>query len=109
MRTKTMAMTFALATGLLVPGALAQHEQHHSDQANAPADRDKTMMPGKIAQMMTTQQEVNTLASHLLLIRLTQQAPIGCVVPLERIRTAECRLHHGSACRESAEPRPSKV
>src|ERR1700674_134475 len=66
MRTKTMAMRFALATGLLVPGALAQHEQNHSDQPSAPTDRDKTMMPGKMPQMMTTQQEVSTLANQLL-------------------------------------------
>jgi hypothetical protein len=62
---KTVAMTFALATELLVSGALAQHEQHHSDQPFPPVEKNKMMTPG-MAQMMTTQQEVNTLANQLL-------------------------------------------
>ena len=67
MRPKTIAMTPALSTGLLVTGAGAQYEQHHSDQTSAPADKDKMMMtPGKMPQMMTTQQEVTTLANQLL-------------------------------------------
>lgn len=65
MKLKITAMALTLSTGLLVNGAVAvaQHEQHHSGQA--PADNHETM-PGKMPQMMTTQQEVSTLADQLL-------------------------------------------
>jgi len=65
MKLKIIAMTLTLSTGLLINGAIAvaQHEQHHSDQA--PADNHEAI-PGKMPQIMTAQQEVSTLADQLL-------------------------------------------
>src|ERR1700686_2015508 len=50
MRTKGMVVAIAVATGLFVTGAVAQHEEHHQDQA-APAV-DKTDA-GKTGGMMS--------------------------------------------------------
>jgi hypothetical protein len=63
---KTIAMTLALSTGFLVTGAVAQHAEGHSDQTFPPADKNKMMLLGKMPQMMTTQQEISTLADQLL-------------------------------------------
>lgn len=66
MRPKTIAISLALSTGLLVTGAVAQHEKDHSDQTSGPADKNKMTMSAKMPQMITTQQEVSTLANQLL-------------------------------------------
>ena len=60
MRIKTMALAIAAATGLLVTGAVAQHEEHHQDQAAPPADKadaGKTggMMSGEMMSQMMSQ------------------------------------------------------
>jgi len=64
MKPGTIAVALAPSSGLLVTGALAQHEEHHSGPAAAPADTNK--MPGKMPQMMTAQKEIRTLANRLL-------------------------------------------
>jgi hypothetical protein len=61
-----------VATGLLVTGAMAQHDEHHPDQA-APTDKAATgKMGGMMAhenmmsQMMTEQNETGKLVDRLM-------------------------------------------
>lgn len=74
MRTKSMLVAVAVATGLLVTGAVAQHEEHHQDQAAPPADKTDTgktggMMSGngmsQMPQMMMGQNETGKLVDQL--------------------------------------------
>lgn len=76
MKTKTIIVALAVATGLLVTGAMAQHDEHHPDQV-APADKAATgkmggMMDGTMAhenmmsQMMTGQNETGKLVDRLM-------------------------------------------
>lgn len=64
MRIETMVLAIAAATGLLVTGAVAQHEEHHPDQAASPpaSTADKTdsaktggMMSGEMMSQMMSQ------------------------------------------------------
>lgn len=48
MRTGVMVIALAVATGLLVTAAMAQHEEHHEDQAVPPPDKTDT---GKTSSM----------------------------------------------------------
>ena len=75
MRTKTMVVAVLVATGLFVTGAVAQHEEHHSDQATPPADKgamDKAggMMSGnmmtQMPKMMMGQNETGKLVDQLM-------------------------------------------
>ena len=77
-----MIGAIAVATGLLVTGAVAQHEEHHQDQAAAPADKTDTgktggMMSGnmisqmpqmmaQMPQMMMGQNETGKLVDRLM-------------------------------------------
>jgi len=42
MKTRTMLVAAVVAAGLFVTGAVAQHEEHHNDQATPPADKADT-------------------------------------------------------------------
>ena len=72
MRTKSILIAIAVATGLFVTGAAAQHEEHHQDPAAPPADKaGKTggMMSGdmmsRMPQMMIGQSEIARLVDQL--------------------------------------------
>ena len=72
MRTKRILVAIAVATGLFVTGAVAQHEEHHQDPALPPADKaGKTggMMSGdmmsQMPQMMIGQSETAKLVDLL--------------------------------------------
>jgi hypothetical protein len=71
MRTRSMVGAIAVATGLFVTGAVAQHEEHHQDQA-APSDTNKPggMTPGNVMsqmpQMMMGQNETGKLVDRLM-------------------------------------------
>jgi hypothetical protein len=70
MRTRNMVIAVAVAAGLFVTGAVAQHEEHH-DQAAPPADKADTktggMMAGKMMpQMMMGQNETGKLVDQLI-------------------------------------------
>ena len=71
MRIKTMALAIAAATGLLVTGAVAQHEEHHPDQAAPPVDKvDAGKMGGMVSgnmmpQMMMGQNDTAKLVDQL--------------------------------------------
>ena len=72
MKTRMIIVALAVATGLLVTGAMAQHDEHHPDQA-APTDKAATgMMDGKMmsgnmmSQMMTGQNETGKLVDRLM-------------------------------------------
>jgi hypothetical protein len=81
MKTKTTMIALAVGTGLFVTGAVAQHEEHHTDQAAPPADKADTskstsMMSGKIMsqmprlmmgqKMMMSQNETGKLVDRLI-------------------------------------------
>ena len=75
MKTRTMVAAIAVATGLFVTGAVAQHEEHHTDQAAPPADQTDTgkmggMMAGgmmsQMPQMMMGQDETGKLVEALV-------------------------------------------
>jgi hypothetical protein len=72
MRTKSILIAIAVATGLFATGAVAQHEEHHLDPALPPADKaGKTdgMMSGdmmsQMPQMMIGQSETAKLVDLL--------------------------------------------
>jgi hypothetical protein len=73
MRTRTIVVAAAVATGLFVTGAVAQHEEHH-DQAAPPAGKADTgkmggMMSGnmmtQMPKMMMGQTETGKLVDQL--------------------------------------------
>jgi hypothetical protein len=72
MRTGAMVIAVAVATGLLVTVATAQHEGHHEDQAAPPPDKTDTgktgdMTSGKMmSQTMTGQSETAKLVDQLM-------------------------------------------
>jgi len=75
MRTRTMVAAVAVATGLFVTGAVAQHEEHHSDQGTPPAEKSDTgkmggMMSGnmmtQMPKMMMGQTETGKLVDQLV-------------------------------------------
>jgi hypothetical protein len=60
MRIRTMALAIAAGTGLLITGAVAQHEEHHPDQTAPPADKADAgkkggMMSGEMMSQMMSQ------------------------------------------------------
>jgi len=80
MRNIFLVSVFAVGT-LLVPGAIAQHEEHHGTQAAPAPDKSAAMpmgqmmtqmnqmtgqMTGQIGQMMTTRAEVAKLTDQLV-------------------------------------------
>ena len=72
MRTKSILVAIAVATGLFVTGAVAQHEEHHQDSAVPPADKagkNGGMMSGdmmsQMPQMMIGQSETAKLVDLL--------------------------------------------
>jgi hypothetical protein len=79
MRTRSIVVGIAVATGLLVTGAVAQHEEHHQDQAAQPpasaaekgdANKPGGTMPGnmmsQMPQMMAGQNETAKLVDRLM-------------------------------------------
>jgi hypothetical protein len=72
MRTGVMVIAAAVATGLLVTAAVAQHEGHHENQATPPPDKTDTgkaggMTSGKMmSQTMTGQSETGKLVDQLM-------------------------------------------
>ena len=75
MKTRTMVVVIAVATGLFVTGAVAQHEEHHADQAAPPADQTDTgKMGGRMSagmmsempRMMMGQDETGKLVERLV-------------------------------------------
>jgi len=74
MKTRTMLVAAVVAAGLFVTGAVAQHEEHHNDQATPPADKADTgktggMMSGammnQMPKMMMGQNETGKLVDQL--------------------------------------------
>ena len=65
MKLRTIAMALSLSAGLLVTGAVAQHDQHHSDPGQAPVVGHEAMS-GKMPEMMSTQREASALTDQLL-------------------------------------------
>jgi hypothetical protein len=55
MRTRTIVAAAVVATGIFVTGAVAQHEEHHSDQATPPADKAGSAKMGMTSGNMMTQ------------------------------------------------------
>lgn len=68
MRTRSMVVAVAVATGLFVTGAVAQHEEHHQDQAAPPADKIDTAKTGGMmsGNMMMGQNETGKLVEQLM-------------------------------------------
>ena len=75
MKTRTMVAAAVVATGILVTGAVAQHEEHHDDQAALTADNaDVGGMGGMISsntmtqmpRMMMGQNEIAKLVDQLM-------------------------------------------
>jgi len=72
MRAESVVIAFAVATGLLVTAAAAQHEGHHEDQAAPSPDKTATggmsgMKSGNMmSQMMTGQSETARLVDQLM-------------------------------------------
>ena len=72
MRTEVMVIAVAVATGLLVTAAVAQHEEHHQDQVAPPPDKTVSGKPGSMpsgkmmSQMMTGQSETAELVDQLM-------------------------------------------
>ena len=71
-QTKTMVIALAVATGLLVTGAAAQHEEHQHDQAAPQADS-ASGMP-KMHAMMMDQKDAARLVDQLVASFATIQA-----------------------------------
>ena len=69
---------FAAAT-LLVTGALAQHEEHHPDQATPPADKPAAMPMPMMGQMMSQMmpQMMSMMAAHAEAAKLADQLVAG--------------------------------
>ena len=66
MKARNMVVTVAVAAGLFVTGAVAQHDEHHSDPA-APGVKTGGMMAGKtMPQMMAGQVETGKLVDRLV-------------------------------------------
>lgn len=74
MRTRSIIVALAVATGLFAIGAVAQHEEHHQDQV-APPDKAEAgkaggMMSGnmmsQMPQMMMAQNETAKLVDRLV-------------------------------------------
>jgi len=83
MKTRAMVVTAAVAMGVLVTGAAAQHEEHHKDQAAPPVDKTDTgktggMMSGnmmfQMPQMMMSQNETGKLVDQLVKSFVTIEA-----------------------------------
>ena len=72
MRTGVMVIAVAVATGLLVTAAVAQHEGHHEDQATPLPDKTDTAQTGGMTsskmmfQTMTGQSEIGKLVDQLM-------------------------------------------
>lgn len=75
MRTRSLAVAFAVGTALFVTGAAAQHEQHHQDQVSPPAQTaeppkasEKTSgnMMSQMPQMMMGQHETAKIVDQLV-------------------------------------------
>src|SRR5437762_905617 len=72
MRSGVMVIAVAVATGLLVTPAVAQHEEHHQDQAALPADKTDTGKTGgmtsgnMMSQTMSGQSETAQLVDQLM-------------------------------------------
>jgi hypothetical protein len=97
MRNTLLVSVFAVGT-LLVTGAIAQHEEHHQDQATPPAEKSAAMpMTGMMGQMMPM------MAAHKEAARLADQLVNGFAAieneknPKER---AEKLAEHGKLLRE---------
>ena len=101
MRTKSILIAIAVATGLFVTGAVAQHEEHHQDPAVVPADKaGKTggMMSGdmmsQMPQMMIGQSETAKL------VDLLTKSFAAIEAEKDRAKVKEKLAEHGSLLKE---------
>jgi hypothetical protein len=98
MRTKSMLIAIAVATGLFVTGAVAQYEEHHQDHAAPPADKaGKTggMMSGDMMpQVMIGQSETAKLVDLLTKSFAVIEAE------KDRAKLKEKLIEHGSLLKE---------
>jgi hypothetical protein len=104
MRNIFLVSVFAVGT-LLVTGAIAQHEEHHQDQATPPADKSAAMprmgQTGQMGQMMG--QMMPMMAAHNEAAKLADQLVNGFAA-IENEKNAKERAEklaeHGKLLRE---------
>jgi len=101
MRTKSILIAIAVATGLFVTGAVAQHEEHHQDPVVLQADKEgKTggMMSGdmmsQMPQMMIGQSETAKL------VDLLTKSFAAIEAEKDRAKVKEKLAEHGSLLKE---------
>jgi hypothetical protein len=102
MRNIFLASVFAVGT-LLVAGAVAQHEEHHQDQATPPADKSAAMpMMGQMKGQMMGQM-MPMMAAHAEAAKLADQL-VNSFAAIENEKDAKARnekmAEHGKLLKE---------
>lgn len=97
---KILVGVFAAAT-LLVTGVVAQHDEHHPDQATPPADKSAAMPMPMMGQMMG--QMMPMMAAHAEAAKLADKLVAGFAA-IENEKNAKARdeklAEHGKLLKE---------